>query len=62
MRWKLPYLDPSASRWSDFFGSSMAHTNRISEFCYFKCEFMENWFLSKQIVAYTYGIFPLSIY
>ena len=27
MRWKLPYLDPSASRWSDFFGSSTGHTN-----------------------------------
>ena len=40
----------------------MAHVNRISKFCYFICEFMEKRFLSKQIVAYTYGIFPLSIY
>ena len=62
MRAKLPYLDRSASRWSDFFGSSTTHTNRISEFCYFKCEFMEKWFLSKQIMAYTYGIFALSLY
>ena len=62
MRWKLPYIDSSASRCIDFFGSSMAHVNRISKFCYFICEFMEKWFLSKQIVAYTYGIFPLSIY
>ena len=49
MRAKLPYLDRSASRWSDFFGSSTTHTNRISEFCYFKCEFMESDFLVNKL-------------